>query len=250
MTMYGTSTPLNAHLDAATADMFGASPFSGHKRRKRGDAVARWTTKAVLLSPLLILSLWSLIVIFSGTKTLQQTPSAGAVRIPVRPHSKQAVRVPVRPHHKGVRSQFATQEMFMNSQQGSQAIVQPPNLGAVTDGRTVRARPHPKSILDGKLIPLYVPLGETQGQQVQQDVMANTQASNAMRSNQQGEQEAAELANSQSNMNAMMNSNAMMNTQNAGSMMNSNAMMNSNGMTSTQTAGSMMNSNIKQEPFM
>lgn len=193
---------------------------------------------------------------FSSSKTLQQSPSSQAVRIPVRPHSKQAVRVPVRPKHKGVTSQFASNEMFMNTEQRSHSIVQPANLGELspqqlttTDSNgnnvVVRSRPHPKSVYDGKMLPVYSPLGNSQ--QVQPTILMNAEVANLepleIPDGQSYQQNAVEFnalsasQNSASSMgNTVSNLNAMLSTQDS-----MNAMMNSNAMTATLDPPQVMN---------
>jgi hypothetical protein len=188
---------------------------------------------------------------FSSSKTLQQSPSTQAVRIPVRPHSKQAVRVPVRPKHKGVTSQFASNEMFMNTGQRSHSIVQPANLGELsqqqltaTDSNghkvVVRSHPHPKSVYDGKMLPVYSPLGNSQ--QVQPTILMNTEVANLEplelpdgQSYQQNVLESNALSAS-SMGNTISNMNALSSTQDS-----MNAMMNSNSMASTLDAPQLMN---------
>ena len=195
---------------------------------------------------------------FSGNKTLQQSPSTQAVRVPVRPHSRQAVRVPVRPQNRGVTSQFVNNEMYMNSRQGSHSIVQPANLGeqpqqylTATDSSgknvIVRARPHPKSVHDGEKVSAYAPLEGAQpnaGNSIMVPLgeLSNTQSvpqqmmnSNAMSASQNT---ASVMGNTMSNMNAMLSSNAMSVTQDS-----MNAMMNTNAMSSAQDAQQMMNAN-------
>ena len=197
---------------------------------------------------------------FSSTKTIQQSPLSQAVRVPVRPHPKQAVRLPVRPKHKGVTSQYASNEMFMNTEQHSHSVVQPPNLGeqspqqlTATDSAgknvVIRARPHPRSVYDGKMIPVYGPLGNSQ--QGNPNVAMNSeetnlmpleladyQLQNALDSNAMSASQNSVplIGNTMSNMNAMLNANAMSSTQDS-----MNAMMNSNEMTSTQDTPQTMN---------
>jgi hypothetical protein len=190
---------------------------------------------------------------FSSTKTLQQSPSSQAVRVPVRPHSKQAVRVPVRPKHKGVSSQFASNEMFMTSEQRAHSIVQPSNLGeqspqqlALTDSTgnnvVIRSRPHPRSPYDGKMLPVYSPLGNSQ--QVNPVVLMSTEETNLVPLERADYRSHPENANamlasqySESAMsNTMSNMNALSSTQDS-----MNAMMNSDAMTSTLDAQPLMN---------
>ena len=146
--------------------------------------------------------------------------------------------------------------MYMNSRQGSHAIVQPANLGeqpqqylTATDSSgknvIVRARPHPKSVHDGEKVTAYAPLEGAQpnaGNNIMAPLgeLSNTQSvpqqlmnSNAMSASQNT---ASAMGNTMSNMNAMLSSNAMSVTQDS-----MNAMMNTNAMSSAQDAQQMMN---------
>jgi hypothetical protein len=71
-------------------------PFTLRQRRKRaeGNQFVKWTMRAVLASPMVVLVLWSgVALLFSGKQQQQQAQPASArrsVRIPVRPQSAAA----------------------------------------------------------------------------------------------------------------------------------------------------------------
>lgn len=95
MTRYGTA-PASQRSPAAYDFQ---TPFSIGRKRRRGDPCARWTTKAVVLSPLLILTLWSIIVMFAGTKKIQQSPSAQLKRN-MKSNKHHSAKAPFRPKRK------------------------------------------------------------------------------------------------------------------------------------------------------
>jgi len=98
MTRYGTA-PASQRYHNATAAYDFQTPFSIGRKRRRGDVCARWTTKAVVLSPLLILTLWSIIVMFAGTKNIQQIPSAQLTRN-MKSNKHNSAKAPLRPKRK------------------------------------------------------------------------------------------------------------------------------------------------------
>ena len=116
----------------------------GYRRRKQSDSWIRWTKRGVVSSPLILLIVWAMVFVVSGSRRQVSLgdSSYGAVRIPVRPQhleepSLLAVRIPVRPHRQFVENQVVMLQPNPNiiaAQQTKLArnskviVVQPPDL--------------------------------------------------------------------------------------------------------------------------
>jgi hypothetical protein len=198
-------------FNSQPTDAFAPFTISSNQRRKRRDFFSKWSTRGILLSPLLIVFLWSLLIIFSGTKKLHRRQANESSEIALRSPRKKTTNS-VNSDKLRVSTQFASHDISAQQHNqkntdsiGKSIILPVDQYLSNKDSKSfvIRPRPHPKGLIDdknlkviqqsavqaetlhinpsnvsipdgprsttgnheGKLLPIYSPLGKANGYQ-------------------------------------------------------------------------------------